>query len=475
MQIHNTRYTIHNTKHRGATLIEALVLLFVFGVMTVSFYTAYSLGLSRIIESRNKLQAVSLASEQMERIRNLPYDEVRAGTSIPGCDPDTDICYIDADYTTELNNVEFRVVTDVLYQDDAEDGTLSAGTDTVPTDYKRVVVTASWAGGGFGKEASLFSRFVPPGLESGIPGTGALSINVLDYAGQSVSDIEVRMVNSDVSPAVDLSAVTDSDGNILLYGVPEDAEYVFTLKHNTSPNLYEVVQTYPSPYGTPPYTPFDAHVPVVADALNTATFILNAVSSAEIHTVDPYGNAVTDVDFDLVGGRRLDIGADPPVYNHNASYVTDGEGEVNVPDSGVGISGGTYTVAVNEPGYMFWRTDISTEERETFQLEYGATGSVKNIVLVDESVNGLFIAVADNDTGSPIDGATVEVTDGALNTLDPQITDIYGMVYFPEDQADAMSAGTYTVDVSADGYQDDSQNSSITSGVEQVSFTLISN
>lgn len=464
------RLKIYSVRLKATTIIEALVLLFVFSVMTLSFYTAYSLGLTRIIESRNRLQAVSLASEQMEQIRNLPYEEVRAPGSIPGCDTGTETCYIDPDYTVNLNGIDFQVETTVVYKDDAEDGTLALSTDAIPTDYKSVSVTVSWSGGGSSHEASLVSRFVPPGLESGVAGSGALSINVLDYSGQPVPNVEVTLVNNNVSPAVNLQETTGSDGNILLYGVLEDDAYQISLQHGSDPGSYEQIQTLPLPPDTP-YTPIDAHVSVIEGALNTATFILNKTSSMEVHAVDPYGNGIGDVDFHLTGGRRLDIGSDPPVYNHDADHVTDGSGEISLPDS-ESLSGGTYTVTVDESGYTFWKTDESTEYRDTLYLDYGVSDAVKNLVLVDDSVNGLFISVADSGSGDPIEGATVSVTDPLGGTLDSQTTDVYGMAYFPENESDVLSAGTYQVEVGASGYQDGSDSPTMSSGLEEVSINL---
>jgi len=65
------------------TLIEALVVLFVFSLITLTFYSVFTLGGAYIIESKNRLRAVSLANEKMEIIRNLEYDDIGVVGGIP--------------------------------------------------------------------------------------------------------------------------------------------------------------------------------------------------------------------------------------------------------------------------------------------------------------------------------------------------------------------------------------------------------
>ncbi|NLC30888.1 MAG: hypothetical protein GX765_02430, partial [Candidatus Moranbacteria bacterium] len=61
---------------KGTSIIEALVLIFVFSVAVLSFYSVFAVGAKYILNSKNKILAISLANQEMEKLRNLPYDQV---------------------------------------------------------------------------------------------------------------------------------------------------------------------------------------------------------------------------------------------------------------------------------------------------------------------------------------------------------------------------------------------------------------
>jgi len=61
---------------KGFSLIEGLVLLFIFSLITVTFYSLISVGTRYIVDAKNRLGAVSLADEKMEIVRNLAYANV---------------------------------------------------------------------------------------------------------------------------------------------------------------------------------------------------------------------------------------------------------------------------------------------------------------------------------------------------------------------------------------------------------------
>jgi type II secretory pathway pseudopilin PulG len=136
---------------RGTTLIEALILVFILGIITVAFYQAWSTGTRLILETRNRLGALSVANEKMEIAHNLTYAQIGTKTSngqggwnygIPGGD-----ILQDEDITS--NNHTYHVHTFVQYVDDAFDGKVSGTNplDTVPSDYKKVEITVSWSDG----------------------------------------------------------------------------------------------------------------------------------------------------------------------------------------------------------------------------------------------------------------------------------------------------------------------------------------
>src|SRR5690606_13405640 len=125
----NKRLSTH-----GLSLVEALIVValsvIIFGALFAG--TRYSLEL--IAHSRAKLSALSLANDQMELFRSLPYDDVGTLNGIPpGVIPQVS--------TTTLNGIEFTQRVLVEYVDDPADGQLTSTTtdsNGIPSDYKRI-------------------------------------------------------------------------------------------------------------------------------------------------------------------------------------------------------------------------------------------------------------------------------------------------------------------------------------------------
>jgi len=53
------------SRKSGFTLIEALVLLFIFTIITITFYATWSMSTRYIVFIKNRFMAVSLANEKM--------------------------------------------------------------------------------------------------------------------------------------------------------------------------------------------------------------------------------------------------------------------------------------------------------------------------------------------------------------------------------------------------------------------------
>jgi len=221
-----------NTKS-GFTLIEMLIFLFIFVVTVVAFYQAFSLGLSYILESKNRLAATEVAKEKMEIIRSLVYTNI--GTKTPNGSggwiyglPPGDIL---TNETVSENMHTFYVKTLVQYIDDPFDGlvtTPGAGKDLVPDDYKRVRVQVSWdAASDPKKSVFMVSTFVPQGMEAMAAG-GILSVNVQDNTGAPISQADVRVTNSGTS--IEQTYPADEGGNAIFFGVPQDTTQHYNIQ-----------------------------------------------------------------------------------------------------------------------------------------------------------------------------------------------------------------------------------------------------
>ncbi|KKP83325.1 MAG: hypothetical protein UR82_C0022G0018, partial [Candidatus Moranbacteria bacterium GW2011_GWF1_35_5] len=91
---------------KGVSIIEALVLIFIFSVVTMSFYSVFAVGTKYILNSKNKIIAISLANERMEMLRNLAYDNVAVVGGIPNG-------LIDPDENVAVGDKTFHVITDI--------------------------------------------------------------------------------------------------------------------------------------------------------------------------------------------------------------------------------------------------------------------------------------------------------------------------------------------------------------------------
>lgn len=198
---------------RGFTLIESLVFLFLFIVISLTFFQVYAVGTRLIIESKNRLGATALANQKMEIIRSIDYDAIGTTTGIPSGD-------LLEDEAISVNTVQYNVHTFVQYVDDDFDSTVSTG-DAIPTDYKRVRLTVSWGNQGSDQAVIIFGNFSPKGVETAGAG-GVLSINTLDGSGAGVAGVTVQIVNG--AAGVNITATSDSTGNVMLPGAPAGAE-----------------------------------------------------------------------------------------------------------------------------------------------------------------------------------------------------------------------------------------------------------
>ena len=441
--ISNFQFPIFSKK-RGFTLIEALVLLFIFSLITITFYQVISVGTRYIIFSKNRLGAIALANEKMEIARNLNYDDVGIyGGACAGVIPqDEDIIE---------NGRSYHVHTLATYVDDPYDGALGGSPgDTNYKDYKLLKITVSW-NNGENDTGSVFllSRFVPPGLEAATSGDGILSINIIsDQAGGvGVSGATVRITNSDLG--FDETRQTDENGNVMLVGAKES---INKYRLAISKSGYEAVSTLP-PFPDSAYNPTNVHASVLSGVLNVVAIAQNKLADLKISTVDYLGNSISSIDFGLIGGRKLGTEVTfpyNPVYNLNTTGQTNSSGEKQYDD----ISSGEYnfTLSDSETGYALVRTDPFSP----FLLLSEANLDFK-VQLANKNMTSILVKIKKSDDDALLAGATVKLTN-TLGYDEEIITDENGSAFFPKNDSTPFVFGIYNLKITADGYQDYSED-----------------
>lgn len=447
-------------KHSGFTIIEGLMFLFVFALITAVFFQTFAYGTALIQQSKYRLGAIALGNQKMEIVRSLDYDSIGTITGIPSGD-------IAQDEDIQVNNSQYHVHTFIQYVDDAYDGTLGGSpNDLIPNDYKRVRIEVSWGAETDAEKIQLFSTFAPPGIEQPAGG-GILSINILDSQGNGVSNATVRIVNSSVVPAIDVTTATDATGNLFLVSAPASSQaYQITF----SKNNYFGSATYP-PFPTSTFIPTDVHASVVDATVNQASFVMDNQSTLELQTVDQFGDDLADIDFRIDGGRQLGTvsGVGTPVYEFGEDAATDTNGEKEYSNRSYGSY--TWTLDPGESGYEFIRLNPeSSASSNLITLAPGATMQVQ-MILADKAINGVIVTVTAAADGSPVSGASVRLSNTTLSYDETIITSQYGKAYFPS-ASPGLAAATYDVEVSAAGFTTDTDTLTITAGLENKSITL---
>ena len=303
--------------NKGFTLIETLIAIGLFTIISASLYSAYSNVIDIFSASYLNLTALSAMDNEVEIIRNMPYISVGTqGGSPSGIIP--------AEKNIVFGNINFVVNTFVRNVDDPFDG-IQGGTpnDLAPADYKLVEIEIS---------CSICSRFIPakmttlispPGQET-VTNGGTLVIKVFNASGQPISGANVTVVNTAVNPVVNLNDTTDSSGILKLVDVAtSSAGYAITV----SKNGYSTDRTY-LPGGVSNPNPLKPNATVLSQEITETSFVIDRVSTLSMRTQNEFCSGVGSIDF-LQSGQKL-IGTNPNVLKYSLSHATDINGNTTV-------------------------------------------------------------------------------------------------------------------------------------------------
>ena len=473
MMTRNKEQGTRNKGIAGFTLIEALALLFVFGVIVTTFYQTWTLGTQQILDAKNRLGAVALANQKMEVVRSLPYANIGTKHSngsggwlygIPAGD-------ILEDETVSASNATFHVHTFVEYVDDSFDGTAAgsgASHDAIPTDYKRVRVEVAWGDLSDSRTIALFGSYPPVGVEAA-SNTGVLSINVIDLSGAGVPNASVHVTNA--ASSIDLTEDTDATGNLTLPGAPAGSQNYHIV---ASKSGYFGGQTYPL-YPTTAYDALDPDVSVVINAVNQKSLVMDQSSDITINSVDPFGTAIPNIAFNFTGGRQLGSNHTTPstkMYSLSENTTTNGSGT----KAYAAQSYGTYTFTPVTPDltYRFLRLTPTVVTGNTLVQVLPGQDTTISAVYAVKNVNSLIVTVEKMADSTVIAGATVHLSNTATGgTIDMTVTtDAFGQAFLPT-SLPALAAGSYALDVAASGFSNNSSTVTVTgTGLQESTVKL---
>ena len=378
-----------NGNRRGFTLVEVLVGAAVFLMISLAAYNAY-IGLFNLINlSQYKILAVSLANEQFEIARNMPYNDVGIVNGIPNGK-------IPQSQTLVRGGVTFEVDAIVRNIDQPFDGQIGSTTnDTSPADNKLLEITVTCNGCKNMQPFTVTGQVAPKNLETAST-NGALFIRVFDANGQPVQGANVNVVNVATTTTIIIDDVTDATGWLQLIDVPPGTE---AYRITVGKSGYSTERTYPlGDVGNP--APIKPDATVLVQQVTQVSFAIDQLGSLAVSSVSPTCTAIPNFDFSLLGSKQ--IGLNVPKYSQNLS--TNGSGSLSLSSMEWDI----YTVTPTDASHdLFGLNPLNP-----VTINPGAAQQLQ-LIVVPTDTRSILVTVRDSATLLPISGATVVLSGDA--------------------------------------------------------------
>ncbi len=279
----------------GLTLVEVMISVAIIAILFLGIYSLIIFSLQITVDNKFYVEAIEIANQKMEQIRNLPYDQVGVQAGIPsGNIPQVEII---------SRGGNFTVNTYITFYDDDYDGLVGSSTpDTIPNDYKIATIRVGWQSKYGDKHVTVFSKIIPRTEETN-DGYGLLKIFVNDVNANPVANASVRVVNNSLAPAVDVTNLTNDQGVLSLPALE-------SLGHNyeitASTTGYGVDRTYDPSTSKAPY-----HLSVTEGNKTEAGFIIDKLVTLQIKTISanlPQNWQInTDISGEAQANSRLAI------------------------------------------------------------------------------------------------------------------------------------------------------------------------
>ncbi|MEZ4200182.1 MAG: prepilin-type N-terminal cleavage/methylation domain-containing protein [Candidatus Paceibacterota bacterium] len=167
---------------------------------------------------------------------------------------------------------------------------------------------------------------------------------------------------------------------------------------------------------------------------------------------------ISGVTFDVAGDKSIGTHSGQPVLKYQTTATTDGSGEVTLSD----MEWDAYTIALDGAveGYDIYETYAPLP----YALSPGVSDTL-TLVLEPHAAYSLRTTVVDTD-GVAVGGAQVHLYNGSYDQT--QETSIYGQTYFT-----GMGSSTdYSLDVTAVGYDPDTQTNVSITGTTEIQVVL---
>jgi type II secretory pathway pseudopilin PulG len=423
---------LFSKRRSGFSMVETIVAIGVFSIFFASIAFILQQVLENVGTARVRAVALSLGQEKMELIRNLPYTNVGTIGGIPN-GPIQQIENI------IINSTAFTVTTSIFYIDDPFDQ--SAPTDPIPADYKRVRVQVTW-GGLFPSRlpVTLVTNIVPKGLESN-PGGGTLIVQVLNSQGLPVSNSNVTITNTLVTPNINVSTLTNANGMVVIPAAPAciTCYNISVTKAGFSTDRTYTSSEVANPLQPPPTVIEGSVIQVSFSIDQTGSLSISSRSSQETGYLP-----LTNVIFALRGTKIIGHDTqDNPVIKYSQQFTTGG-GTVGIPN----LEWDTYTVDLTDSNY----TMAGSTPLNPISVLPGVYNIPMTIVADPKFASSLLVTVKDtmNQLVSSVAATLLNNTSGVELT---KITAATGSANMGQVFFNNLTLGNYLLTASLSGYQ----------------------
>ena len=294
---------IKNLKFQGGfSLIEGVIGIAIFSIIFLSLSSLFSIVFNTILNNKARVNANSIALEQLEIVRGMDFSEVKTdlGWVPPGA--------IESEKMLSKNGINFTVKTDIAFIDDEFDGLNIA--DSFPYDYKKVRIRVIWKSPADTSEniVDMSTTVVSDGLEGLSPDKGGIFVTIFNASGETISGADVYIES--ISESYSINAATDLNGNLWIPDLePSDDYHIMATK-----NGYSADQTYPvdtDPF-SPTYNPnpVKPNAVVVANEVTALGFSIDVLGYLNIQTVNYNNPQNWKVNSDLGTDSQREVAID---------------------------------------------------------------------------------------------------------------------------------------------------------------------
>lgn len=352
-------------------MIEVLIDLVLVSMLATAVSSAFGASLRTLSFSKAKINAVDLANEKMEMIRNKPYNDLVSELGNIPCPATT--TPILGHERVNRDGIDFDVETRIYYFDDPFDGLFTGGADLYPYDYKKAEITVRK----YDRKddsANFLARIttnISAKAAETPSNTGIIKFCVVDSIGGPVVDADITIYNSSVNPAVYIHANTLADGCLMVPNLPPDAA-------NQNYHLeatkfgYSTDQTYDRTVNNQNQNQRD--VGVIAQLVTPQTLHIDRLSTMSINVVNQDNTPAAGLPIHIEGAKLKWTNPDTPKFV--GSYTTDASGHIEIPN----MEYDEYVITTATGKYI-----LTTSPYQPVDLKANVLPQIVNIVVSDNS------------------------------------------------------------------------------------------